>query len=140
MKTQPKQTQGQYRSNESEQRDSRFSYSPRHRKCPICSLYLCEEKQVRRRHSRWKARSPRSHGSVQSVSCEEIALETWRAAKRNCFPVGSGSYWSLPLSLGVFHWCLYTTRTLRQAGASERKQRCLNCKHSHRFLYKDFKV
>lgn len=54
---------------------------------------------MRSRHSRWKVRSPRSHGSVQSVSCEDIALETWRAA--NCFPVGSGSYRSLPLTLEI---------------------------------------
>lgn len=48
---------------------------------------------MRSRHIRWKASSPRSQGSVQSVSCEDTLLEIWR--------VGSGSYWSLPLSLGI---------------------------------------
>jgi hypothetical protein len=47
-------------------------YSPRHRKCPICSLYLWDESHVRSRHSTWKAASPRSHGSVQSVCYEDI--------------------------------------------------------------------
>lgn len=76
----PTQTNpGQNHSNKSEHRDSLLSYSPRQRKWPICSLYLCAEKHVRSRHSRWKARSPRSQGSVQSVSCEDTLLETWRA-------------------------------------------------------------
>lgn len=48
----------------------RAFYSPKHRKCPTCSLYLWAERHVSSRHSTWKTASPRSHGSAQSVCCK----------------------------------------------------------------------
>lgn len=53
-----------------ESRNCCFLYSPKHRKCPTCSLYLWDDRHVSSKHSTWKAASPRSHGSVQSVCCK----------------------------------------------------------------------
>lgn len=39
------------------------------RKCPTCTRRCCRDAHVRRRQSRWKAASPSSQGSDQSVLC-----------------------------------------------------------------------
>lgn len=39
------------------------------RKCPTCSRRCCRDAHVSRKHSRWKAASPSSQGSDQSVLC-----------------------------------------------------------------------